>query len=171
MTNKSNFCVATNPNPNDGGKRKRGRPRIKKNEVASISIDVRVHPGVYLPFAEQCRSSGVSVANAVRQLIEKGTIQPPATQAGHDWSRFESHLLRQLSGAGNNLNQIVKLIHGNVFAGANLPEVVLRLSRDVGDCLNVLGQILAQIETLAKPKERFVPTKSLWRGFFGRKGA
>ncbi len=78
-----------------------GRPPKEIENKLCRSITIKLKIGDYCDLLERAERMKISLASLVRQLILKGEVKQP-------YSDDELHLMRQLSGIANNLNQIAK---------------------------------------------------------------
>jgi len=85
--------------------RKRGRPRLPEEKRREQAISVRFRPEELEQVAEAARPFSLSVGAYARRLLLGTRPHPPRLP------REVLALVGELNRIGNNLNQLVKLIH------------------------------------------------------------
>jgi hypothetical protein len=164
-------------NPSENGRRRRGRPRIKQEELASVRVEARVHPTDLSGFKERCAANNMSAAEAIREFIRKGTFTVTAPPPSIDWSGVGVHLLRNLQAYGVNLNQITKALNSSVLKGSVSQTVLAHLRQAVDLAKQAVDRLLPAVEQAVKNPPAPAPVANntiqkphpWWRPpFFGR---
>jgi hypothetical protein len=145
--------------PPEDGRRKRGRPRIKQEELASVRVEARVHPTDLSAFKERCEANNLSVADAIREFIAKGSFTVTAPPPAVDWSGVGIHLLRNLQAYGVNLNQVTKALHSSVLRGSVSPSVLAHLRQAVDLAKQAVDRLLPSVEQAVKNPPAPAPTQ------------
>lgn len=149
--------------------KKRGRPRIKPDELATKRIEVRVHPSVFAQFSAQCAAKNLSVPAAVRQMVTTGQIHAPVVKPGPNWNAIEKHVLRNLTAYGNNFNQLMAALNLGLLKQNVDPAILCHLGDDLRLAMQVLEQLKAAIRTTsAAPTVSESKTKKIRWPWFGR---
>jgi hypothetical protein len=137
--------------------------------LATERVEVRVHRTDLENFKSQCAANNLSVPAAIRQMLKTGRIQAPAIKPGPNWNGIDKLILRNLAAYGNNLNQIVALLHLDNLKQRVDPVVHSQLSVEVLHAVEVLEQLKATIraQTEETPPSDPKPQKKRWN-WFGR---
>lgn len=98
-----------------------GRPPKEIEDKLCRSITIKLKIGDYCDLMERAERMKISLALLVRETILKGKIK-------HPYNDEELHLMRQLSGIANNLNQIAKHLNSGetaykLYACAAIKEI------------------------------------------------
>ncbi len=86
-----------------------GRPPKEIEDKLCHSITIKLKIGDYCDLLERAERMKISLVSLVRESILRGKVKRP-------YNDEELHLMRQLSGIANNLNQIAKHLNSGEIA-------------------------------------------------------
>jgi len=135
----------------DDRPRKRGRRRIKADELASIRIETRVHPSEFLGFKKRCDQGGVTVSVAIREFVRTGTFIVAAPPPAVDWSGATEGVQRDLRACGINLNQIARVLNSASPSGNVSAMALAWVRQGVDSALTVLQSLMPVVSVTSRP--------------------
>lgn len=96
---------------------KTGRPTLNDDTARGRHVAVRLSPLEHAALVERATAAGLSVSDYIRAALQVQPVAPRRRSTGE--GVFSSDDRAALLNIGNNLNQAVRVMHGDrVFSGA-----------------------------------------------------